>query len=100
MFDFIYSLVHSFPILSPSSKLNLLKTLRSNLVVLLLNVDLPSRAFYFGKIGEIWAMGFDWLLELSRFDFNKMSFNLTMDFDFRMDFNFTVDFDFTMHCTN
>lgn len=44
VFDRVYSLVRAFPILSPSSKLSLLETLRSNLAVLLPNVDSLSRA--------------------------------------------------------
>jgi len=44
VFDRVYSLVRAFLILSPSSKLSLLETLRSNLAVLLPNVDSLSRA--------------------------------------------------------
>nr|KYP59857.1 Condensin complex subunit 1 [Cajanus cajan] len=44
VFDRVYSLVRAFALLSPSSKLNLLETLRSNLTVLLPNVDSLSRA--------------------------------------------------------
>ncbi|TKY53425.1 Condensin complex subunit 1 [Spatholobus suberectus] len=44
VFDRVYSLVRGFALLSPSSKLNLLETLRSNLAVLLPNVDSLSRA--------------------------------------------------------
>ncbi|KAG4402269.1 hypothetical protein GLYMA_02G157700v4 [Glycine max] len=44
VFDRVYSLVRGFALLSPSSKLNLLETLRSNLAVLLPNFDSLSRA--------------------------------------------------------
>ncbi|RDY13843.1 Condensin complex subunit 1 [Mucuna pruriens] len=44
VFDRLYSLAHGFSLLSPSSKLNLVETLRSNFAVLLPNVDSLSRA--------------------------------------------------------
>ena len=44
VFDRVYSLVKGFSLLSPSSKFNLVETLRSNLSVLLPNVDSLSRA--------------------------------------------------------
>ncbi|XP_077218446.1 binding protein isoform X2 [Tasmannia lanceolata] len=44
VFDRIYSLVKGFSLLSPSSKFNLVESLRSNLIVLLANVDSLSRA--------------------------------------------------------
>ncbi|RRT76886.1 hypothetical protein B296_00019157 [Ensete ventricosum] len=47
VFDRVYSLVRSFALLPPSSKFNLVETLRSNLSVLLPNVDSLSRALHF-----------------------------------------------------
>ncbi|XP_018677159.2 condensin-1 complex subunit CAP-D2 isoform X1 [Musa acuminata AAA Group] len=47
VFDRVYSLVRSFAVLPPSSKFNLVETLRSNLSVLLPNVDSLSRAPHF-----------------------------------------------------
>ncbi|KAK8916246.1 hypothetical protein KSP39_PZI022560 [Platanthera zijinensis] len=44
VFDRVYSAVKGFSILSPSSKYNLAETIRSNLAVLLPNVDSLSRA--------------------------------------------------------
>ncbi|PKA58621.1 hypothetical protein AXF42_Ash008908 [Apostasia shenzhenica] len=44
VFDRVYSLVKGFSFLSPSSKYNLVETLRSNLAVLLPNVDSLARA--------------------------------------------------------
>ncbi|XP_027364340.1 condensin complex subunit 1 [Abrus precatorius] len=43
VFDRVYSLLRGYSTLSPSSKLNLVETLRSNLTVLLPNVDSLSR---------------------------------------------------------
>lgn len=43
MFDHVYSLVRDFLILTPSCKLNIVESLRSNLSVLLPNVDSLSR---------------------------------------------------------
>lgn len=44
MFDCIYSLVRDFTCLPPALKFNLVETLRSNLSVLLPNIDSLSRA--------------------------------------------------------
>lgn len=44
LFDRVYSLVKNFSTLSPSSKFNLVESLRSNFTVLLPNVDSLSRA--------------------------------------------------------
>lgn len=44
VFDRVYSLVRAFSLLTPSCKFNLVETLRSNLSVLLPNVDSLSRA--------------------------------------------------------
>ncbi|XP_019710246.1 condensin-1 complex subunit CAP-D2 isoform X2 [Elaeis guineensis] len=44
VFDRVYSLVRGFSLLTPSCKFNLVETLRSNLSVLLPNVDSLSRA--------------------------------------------------------
>ncbi|XP_072982901.1 condensin-1 complex subunit CAP-D2 [Typha latifolia] len=52
LFDRIYSLVRDFSRLSPSLKFNLVETLRSNLSVLLPNVDSLSRAPEQAPCGE------------------------------------------------
>ncbi|KAL0339746.1 UNVERIFIED_CONTAM: Condensin complex subunit [Sesamum radiatum] len=69
VFDRVYSLVKGFASLSPGCKLNLVESLRSNLSVLLPNVDSLSRSgvFFHGMVGTMRVMSVVvnswWLIE-------------------------------------